>query len=290
MATKGTKGSIGRGGRFVAPPPRGVRLAEPVPRSTQYVPPEPDPDEEAAFTRTPRPRRRATEDGLTPAQLRMRGRVTHETDPEDEEDGELDFDMPDPEPEIVKVQAVPPPAATTHPISPFPMTAAPPRAAAVPDGAVFADSVEGLRGAHITAEDIDRLWDWLRSDKDYGFAFVGRTFNTSLALHVFMTQMSQAETQGVALIRALHYHEHHLGFAMLAPILAQERTALMHVYLQPAVRGQLAQFIRPLVEIAQKTAPGVHLAVPSMGDDAYTRLHRQLLKPLGFQEHVMFIL
>lgn len=161
-------------------------------------------------------------------------------------------------------------------------------AATVASAIVQSASVPDLQARIVVQEDTDRLWDWIRADKDYGQAFLGQRFSTSLALHTFMAQLIRVEAQGLAIIRAIHYGPHHLGFAMLAPILAAERTALLHVYLQAEVRAQLAQFIAPLVDMAQQIAPGVHLAVVS-ADAAWARLHRQILAPLGFTEHVMFI-
>ncbi len=313
MAKKGTRDPrqrIGRGGQFVAPPPRGIRLnPAALPKSTQYVPPEPDPDEEAAFTdvvdsgrpeRTTRKGRPLPGEALTPAAMRMRGRQLppDDADDEDEDNGEVeqgnehefddDVDAPPTPPAVPKPNGRT--TAAAHPISPFTtvQTAPAPAPPGLPAGIVLSN-IEGLFARAITPEDTDRLWDWVRADKDYGQAFLGRQIRSSLALHTFMQRLVEVEAQGIALIRSIQFHEHHLGFAMLAPILAEEKTALMHVYLQPAVRGQLAQFVVPLVDIARKVAPGVHLAVVS-ADESWARLHRQVLKPLGFREHVMFVL
>lgn len=316
---------IGRGGQFTAPPPKGIRLAGPIPKSTQYVPPEPDADEEAAFAGLVDPgrplqraagKRKTNGTALSPAQMRMRGaRATDgaedgedtdadETEDEDDDqdrdrdrDRDQDIDGDDSDGEDGDGAVDPPPpvkarrpdAPTSHPISPFGSGTGAVGRDAEPPGTVHADSVEGVHCHKVSHEDIDRLWDWIRSDKDYGQAFLGSQFRTSLALHTFMQQMQVAEANSIALIRTIQYYEHHIGFAMLAPILAEERTALMHIYLQPAVRNQLAQWVKPLVEIARKAAPGVHLAVASP-NEAYARLHRQVLKPLGFREHVMFVL
>lgn len=146
----------------------------------------------------------------------------------------------------------------------------------------------GLRLVPVTVRDVDRLWDWIRADADNGQSFLGTLVKSSLELHKFLQQIVASEKDGIAIIRSLHGGEHHLGFAMLAPILTDERTAIMHIYLEKAYRGGLAQIVGPLVDMAEQVAPGVHLAVWSP-DDTWARLHRKLLTPFGFTERVMFI-
>lgn len=150
------------------------------------------------------------------------------------------------------------------------------------------EHASGLSIVKLTIHDVDRLWDWLRGDGDQGESFLGHRISTSLALHQFVQQLAAAETQGMASIRSIYGAKEHLGFAMLAPILAAEQTALMHIYLREDIRGSLAQIVGPLVEMAQVVAPGLHLAVWSP-DDVWARLHRKVLTPYGFKERTMFI-
>lgn len=142
-----------------------------------------------------------------------------------------------------------------------------------------------------TVEDIDRLWDWIRADGDGGAAFFSRAIPSSVALHNTFSALAVAE-QAVgpvtAAIRAITSGPHHVGFAMLLPILRQERTALMHIYLRPELRGMLAQLTPTLIDQAAAAVPGFTLAV--IGHDAaLTRMHRSILAPLGFVEHTMFL-
>lgn len=290
---------------FRAPEPKGPRVRrESIPKSVQYVAPEVDPDEEAAFategTRTERvPGRRtalAGRGGLTAAQMRMRG-VREPVDDDEEEEGgegedegtEIEEPLPFVPPAVApRVTRGPQPSAMI-PASPFTSTTVQANAAGQLRTAPIASrSVPALLVRPIVVEDADRLWDWIRHDPDQGAGFLGKVFATSILLHDFMRILVNAETSGLAIIRAIHHGPHHLGFAMLAPILADERTALMHIYLRQDVRGQLAQFTGPLVEIAEQIVPGVHLAVASP-DKAWQRLHRSILVPLGFTEHAMFV-
>lgn len=159
---------------------------------------------------------------------------------------------------------------------------------ALPHGALSHPS--GLLAMPLRVADVDRLWDWLRADGDQGRAFLGVPITTSPSLHDHLSFLAKdAEQQGVALIRALYWKGTHFGFAMLAPILADEATALMHIYLMKEARGSLQAILPALVALAQQAAPGKHLAVASP-DKVWAKLHRTLLAPLGFVEHTMFVL
>lgn len=156
-----------------------------------------------------------------------------------------------------------------------------------PSGAVVHPS--GLAAHALRVGDIDRLWDWIRADRqDEVKAFLGRSFTTSVELHQFLWMIASLEPKGLAVIRALYWGHEHFGFAMLAPILAQERTALMHLYLTQQARGSLFNIAGPLVDVASRVLPGVHLAVSSL-DQQWAKLHRAVLQPLGFVEHTMFV-
>lgn len=158
---------------------------------------------------------------------------------------------------------------------------------ALPKGALVHPS--GLIAMPVRVGDVDRLWDWLRADADKGQAFLGKPMTTSVALHAQIRFLvEQTEPEGVAIIRSLYWHEEHFGFAMLAPILAADRTALLHIYLKKDARGALATLVQALVELAEQAVPGMHLAVSS-ADATWARLHRSLLAPLGFVEHTMFV-
>ena len=77
-----------------------------------------------------------------------------------------------------------------------------------------------------------------------------------------------------------------IGFAMLGPIL--DGVGLLHLYLAQAARGRLAELTPLLVQAAQDLKPALKLAVSSP-TPAWARLHRQVLAPLGFREHTLFV-
>lgn len=146
----------------------------------------------------------------------------------------------------------------------------------------------------MSLEDTDRLWDWLRQDTKGDLAFFGREIRNSQDLHAMMQLLVNGESVNKAIGRSIYFIDanrvaHHIGLAALMPILSTERVALMHIYLSPETRGGLAQLVPALVGEARNLLPDFRLAVMST-DDTWRRLHRQVLGPLGFTEHTMFIL
>lgn len=292
---------------FTAPPPKGPRIRN-IPRSTQYVPP-PSDDEEAAFAaagerpepigRTSRGRGRlaAAAARLTAAQRRMQGRL------EDEASDDQSDEEPNEEPEeaveiddegiVHVVTAVDVPNRTVTLEEQLRARLHPPAAASTTGGGsgatlptiVASTTIPQLTARPIDIEAIDRLWDWIRGDTQQ--AFLGRTFRTTIELHRFMQALVIGERTGTSLVRQLLFGDDPVGIVMLAPILAQERTALVHLYLVQQVRGELANLVGPLMEIASQVYSG-HLAIWS-GDLQASRAFAKILGPLGFAAHTMFV-
>lgn len=268
--------------------------------------------------------RRVSGAALEAAQRRMAGtRIEDDSDENDEADEEgsesEDQEEPEAEPDESRQQAdeavqlweavqfrpdppyvapVPAKARTPHPSEQYeqPQTTQSPSTVRKTGVEIHSNGVmthpSGLMLMKVTVKCVDSLWDWIRGDEDLGKSFLGAPITTSLALHQYIQYIAKAEESATSIIRSLYWndggHGQHLGFIMLAPILANERTALMHVYLEKSVRGGLGKMIAPLVDMAEAFAPGLHLAVWS-SDDVWARLHRRLLEPLGFTPRVMFI-
>lgn len=136
---------------------------------------------------------------------------------------------------------------------------------------------------------IDNLWDWIREDGDKGATFLGQEFDHSVDLYRFLRRLIDAESDGLAIARAITYGDHHLGFLMLTPILTSERMAILHCYLQPGeVRDRGGELLGFFVEIATKLLPGFKLAVPSPSPE-WTKFHAKVLGPLGFAPHTLFV-
>lgn len=143
----------------------------------------------------------------------------------------------------------------------------------------------------LTISDGDRLWDWVRVDEDGGRTLFGRVIASSVDVHAQLDSLRTAETSPLgmhAAIRALDFDGHHIGFVELNPMLEQERTALVTVYLAPQWRGQLAEHLSSILRAIATLTP-YHLALPAP-TSAWADLYRRVLEPLGFREHRLFVL
>lgn len=239
--------------------------------------------------------------GLSPAQLRMQNQPVIGDEGDDERDNEEPEDVQEDQgeaapfkmPPVATMEMVQQPTCTSHPADAYEQAnttkvqPARPDVPTLPNGTIV-HRASGLSIAKVSVEDVDRLWDWIRHDADGGTSFLWQKCTTSIALHQYLLKIDMGESNGIAAIRAIHGGDQHLGFAMLAPILEVERTALMHIYLREDMRGHLATIAGPLVEMASTVVPDMHLAVWS-SDERWARLHRKLLAPLGFTERTMFI-
>lgn len=263
--------------------------------------------------------RRVSAAALSAAQQRMHGQPLDTDDEQDEQEEEYEQEAEAEEEEVTEQDE---PAPQHHPPNPpfrRPPAPAPaksrvlheseqyepaPVATQMPasrsgvkilNGGDIITHPNGLYVTKVTIKCVDRLWDWIRSDGDHGKSFLGAPITTSLALHQYIQYVAKAEEQAQSCIRSIFWYgngaepdANHLGFVMLSPILAEERTALMHVYLKKDARNTLGKMIGPLVDMAEAFAPGMHLAVYSR-DEAWARLHKRLLEPLGFTSRIMFI-
>lgn len=147
---------------------------------------------------------------------------------------------------------------------------------------------KGLNLQPIAVEDTDRLWDWIRADAEGGFSYFSRPLKNSQQLHDVMRSLVAAEQQGTGLARSVCYGQDHIGFAALVPILDTEKIAVVHLYLNPAVRGSLDKLLPWLLGQAYALLPGYQLAIFA-SDEARRRLYRTLLVKLEFAEHSLFV-
>lgn len=287
---------------FKATKPKGAQLAE---ESELYSTEQVDPvsgrrilqgARAAANTRmhasaTARRRRRAREaDEAAEDDLDGLGEgIDSEDDPPEEEDIR---DEPEDDPEF----EIPPPAALPEP-------AAPPLSPAqvfqrineqpVLDPPAATRPAPGLNVRSVGIDDADRLWDWVRLDGDRGQSFFGQPLANSLDLHALLAQHTLRERDGTALVRAVYYEggtrgDVHVGFLALSPIMPTEHVAAVRVYLQPEVRGKLGGLMAALVALALQIVPEYKLVLLT-DDQAQMRLYRQVLAPLGFAEHAVFV-
>jgi hypothetical protein len=85
-----------------------------------------------------------------------------------------------------------------------------------------------------TVQDIDRLWDWIRSD---GPATMAKyQVDSSVGLHQMMGQVMQMCQAGTAILQSVWTDQGHVGFIGVGPI--QQAQGRVHIFVSPAVRGR----------------------------------------------------
>lgn len=141
-----------------------------------------------------------------------------------------------------------------------------------------------------TVEDIDQLWDWVRSDADGTTAFLGGgPYTNSRDLFTYIQKVAEMERNGNAKFYSIRDGEALLGFIMLNPIYREagkSPVGVTHIYVEPAARGRLQSLLPRLLQEADRLAPSLNLSVittrpewaavlESVGFSAQTVLTRQ---------------
>lgn len=272
--------AAGSGRRFVPPPPKGVRLAEPIPHATQYRPPVDDAEAKAL---SPLPGATSRGSKFTPgavsaARARMQG-LGAMPQPEDDVDlpfDELEEDIAESVAEIEEpptdhdvMQRVP--ALVAHAAQENRATQA--RAVAVADNA--------LRLTKVSDEEIDHLWDWLRMDEDRGAAFFDTPIKVSTALHARINAIEGSE---FGMMRSLHAAREHVGFIHVVKSRGED-AGVLKLYLRPDYRRHTAKLLMPVVDLARQVLPAFRFAItPPLAE---VPMYRAALT--GFVEHTMFL-
>jgi hypothetical protein len=148
-----------------------------------------------------------------------------------------------------------------------------------------APAADPIQLVPVEVHHLDNLWDWVRQDQDRGAAFLGGVgAQSSLAIHHFFQTLNQREQLGMAMIRAIHLNSSHIGFAVLLPILEQQKIALAHLYINQQMRGFLTQLLPSLIHYAAQMRPDLRLVVMSDRPE-----WARLLAPLGFHQQIVLI-
>lgn len=108
-----------------------------------------------------------------------------------------------------------------------------------------------------TDEDVDRLWDWIRLDGPAQLQQFG--VRTSVDLHAKMRSLTQLDAQGSAVSRALVWDGEHVGQGTVFPIV--EAVGLVHLYLDPGVRGRGFAIAKAGVQMLKQEQPALRLSV-----------------------------
>lgn len=137
----------------------------------------------------------------------------------------------------------------------------------------------------LVVEDVDQLWDWIRTEPDRAQPFFGEYLKSALALHQKMQHLMMLEQQGEAAVRAIVVQGTFIGLALLWPVNLKDRIAQCHLYFAPPYRHIVPKLLGDLVTLGERLLPpGVRLAVYGNRDG-----WAELLTPLGFVAHTMLI-
>lgn len=113
----------------------------------------------------------------------------------------------------------------------------------------------------VNVEDLDQLWDWVRSDREGTTGFLGVAHPHSQS---FFSQMGECMS---GWFRAVRHADALAGFAKL--ILAPQAGTLLF-YVEPTSRGALGQIVPAMVRAVDAEFPHLALMVVSSQDDAIT--------------------
>ena len=129
-----------------------------------------------------------------------------------------------------------------------------------------------------TVEDLDRLWDWARSDRDGVAAFLGQSHLNSRTYFAQIHAIAVNEQKGAAWLRSIHRGDDVVGFVCLDPIVrVPVYVGTCHIYVAPEARGSLPDIVPHLLACGDAMLPGITFMVCTDRDEWST-----LLKTVGF--------
>lgn len=133
---------------------------------------------------------------------------------------------------------------------------------------------------HVSIEDCDTLWDWVRADRDGTTAFLGREHKNSQSFHEQIAHLFNLEQQRSSWVRAIRRGDVLCGFIMLNPIVRTPQLAgTVHLYIAPEQCVDMSAWL-PSV-FAQLPSDMILMLVDARG--TFT----EILKPIGFQPNTV---
>lgn len=143
----------------------------------------------------------------------------------------------------------------------------------------------GLALRPLLEEDVDQVWDWIRTEETRAEAFFGVYIRTALQLHMQMRNMITQESQGSAMVRAVDSGGMLIGLAAAWPLDHTDKLATLHLYIRPDLRNRLAEILPSLIAEGERVIPaGLRLAIVPEREGWI-----ELLRPLGFVAHTVLI-
>lgn len=134
-----------------------------------------------------------------------------------------------------------------------------------------------------TVDDVDRLWDWIRADRDGTTAFLGHSHQNSRAFFEQVGQIAAKEQSGVAWMRSIARGDDLIGFVILDPITrGTSPVGTCHIYINPETRGQLPALLPSILADGDRQLPNMTYFVATQ-DEALS----SLLKSAGFTAQIV---
>jgi len=134
-----------------------------------------------------------------------------------------------------------------------------------------------------TVDDVDRLWDWVRSDREGTTAFLGHSHPNSQSFFHQIGQIAAKELDRVAWMRSIMQHDELIGFVILDPI---TRTAspvgTCHVYISTVHRGSFPAMLPSILADGDRQLPNMTYFVATQ-DEAIA----EILKGAGFAAQIV---
>jgi RimJ/RimL family protein N-acetyltransferase len=108
--------------------------------------------------------------------------------------------------------------------------------------------------------DVDRLWDWIRTDNPPRLTEI--QVETSLELHAKIATLMAQTREGTAACFAVDDAGTHVGFTFINPI--HDGHGALHAYLSPAARGRGLRLGREVIALLTTEYPNVRLVATTM--------------------------
>ena len=135
----------------------------------------------------------------------------------------------------------------------------------------------------LSVEDVDRLWDWVRADREGTTAFLGHTHPNSQAFFYQIGQIAQKELDGSAWMRSIVKGDALIGFVILDPITKTKNpVGTCHIYISQNVRGELPKLLPSILAEGDQQLPNITYFVATQ-DEAMSAL----LQSAGFSAQIV---
>ena len=116
-----------------------------------------------------------------------------------------------------------------------------------------------------TVDDLDRLWDWVRSDREGTTGFLGQTHDNSRSFFQQVSGFVSQDQMGAGWFRSIRRSGELIGFVMM--FITTERVGSFASYIEPQSRKDMDAIISAMVANANAAHPGLTMMAVSGSED-----------------------